>query len=64
MITLTSASDKTQFHINHKKIEIIKCINNVTHIILDTGKTYLVLDNIDNIKLKIIEFENKIYDFK
>lgn len=60
MIKVTSANNKNDFFINHRKIEIIKQIEKNLYIVLDTGKPYIVTNSIEDIKNKIIEFENSI----
>ena len=60
MIKVTSANNKNDFFINHRKIEIIKQIEKNLYIVLDTGKPYIVTNSIEDIKKKIIEFENSI----
>lgn len=64
MIKVTSASDKKDFFINHRKIEKIKQLEDNLHILLDNGKTYIVTDNIEDLKNKIIQFENSIIYLK
>lgn len=63
MIKVTSSSNKNDFYINHKKIELIKELDNNLHIILDNGKTFIVSNSIEDIKTKIIQFENSILYF-
>jgi uncharacterized protein YlzI (FlbEa/FlbD family) len=58
MIKVTSASDNTEFYLNHKKIEYIKIIGNAVHITLDTKNTYIVSDTIDEIQAKILNVES------
>lgn len=60
MIKVTSANNNNDFFINHRKIEIIKQIEKHLYIVLDTGKPYIVTNSIEDIKQKIIEFENSI----
>lgn len=60
MIKVKSANNKKDYFINHRKIEIIKQIGHNSHIILDNGKTFIVTNDIEDIKKKIIEFESSI----
>lgn len=60
MIKVISANDSSVFYINHKKIETIKLIGSTVHVTLDNGKTFIVSNNIEDIKSKIIEFESLI----
>lgn len=59
MIKVTSASDLTEFYINHKKLELIKTVGNNIHITLDTGNTYIVTDSIEHIREQILKFDSK-----
>ena len=47
MIKVTSASNKTDFYLNHKKFESIKIIDKNIHITLDNGNAYIVSNTID-----------------
>lgn len=60
MIKVTSANNKKDFFINHRKIEIIKQMSQNLHIVLDNGKTFIVINSIEDVKNKIIEFENSV----
>lgn len=60
MIKVKSANNKKDYFINHRKIETIKQIGYNLHIILDNGKTFIVTNDIEDIKKKIIEFESSI----
>lgn len=64
MIKVTSANNKKDFYVNHKKIEVIKQLGQNLHIILDNGKTFIVTDSIEDVQERIIEFENSIIYFK
>lgn len=58
MIKVTSASNKTDFYLNHKKFESIKIIDKNIHITLDNGNTYIVSNTIDEIQSRIINIES------
>jgi uncharacterized protein YlzI (FlbEa/FlbD family) len=58
VIKVTSASDNTEFYLNHKKIEYIKIIGNAVHITLDNKNTYIVSTTIDEIQARILNVEN------
>ena len=58
MIKVTSASNKTDFYLNHKKFESIKIIDRNIHITLDNGNTYIVSNSIDEIQSRIINIES------
>lgn len=58
MIKVTSASNKTDFYLNHKKFESIKIIDKNIHITLDNGNTYIVSNTIDEIQSRIINVES------
>lgn len=60
MIKVTSANNKKDFFINHRRIEIIKQLGQNLHIILENGKTFIVTNNIEDVQNKIIEFEHSI----
>ena len=60
MIRVTSASDNKDFFINHRKIQIIKQSGQNLYIVLDTGKSLIVSSSIDDIRNRIIEFENSV----
>ena len=60
MIRVTSANNKRDFFINHRKIEVIKELGQNLHIILENGKTFIVTNSIEDVNNKIIEFENSI----
>lgn len=58
MIKVTSASNKTDFYLNHKKFESIKIIDRNIHITLDNGNTYIVSNTIEEIQSRIINIES------
>lgn len=61
MIKVTSANDGTDFFINHRKINVIRQLEGDNlYVILDSGKPFIIKDTIDNLKEKVIEFENSI----
>lgn len=60
MIKTISANDNSDLFINHRKIEVIKEFNNNSHIILETGKTLIVKNSIDDIINQIIKFESSV----
>lgn len=60
MIRVTSANNKRDFFVNHRKIEVIKELGQNLHIILENGKTFIVTNSIEDVNNKIIEFENSI----
>lgn len=60
MIKVTSANNKKDFFINHRKIEVIKQLGENLHIILENGKTFIVTNSIEDVNNKIIEFENSV----
>lgn len=64
MIKVTSANNKKDFYINHKKIESIKQLDDNLHILLDNGKTLIVTNTIEDINNEIIQFENSIIYLK
>ena len=60
MIEVKSANNKKNYYLNHRRIEVVKQVGHTLHIILDSGKTFIVENSIEDIKSKIIEFENLI----
>lgn len=60
MIKVTSANNKEDFFINHRKIQTIKQLGKNLHIVLENGKTFIVTNDIEDIKNNIIKFENSI----
>lgn len=60
MIRVTSANNKTDFFINHRKIQTIKQLGQNLHITFENEKTLIVTNTIDDINNKIIAFENSV----
>lgn len=60
MIKVTSANNKEDFFVNHRKIQTIKQLGENLYIVLDNGKPFIITNSIEDIKNKIIEFENSI----
>lgn len=60
MIKTISANDNSDLFVNHKRIEVIKKINNNSHIELDTGRILIVKNSIEDIINQITEFEISI----
>lgn len=63
MIKLTSANNNEEFFLNHNKIRTLRLVNSYVHILLDSGSKLIVTENIEEIKNRIIEFENSIIYF-
>lgn len=62
MIDLTSMN-KSKFSLNEDHIEKIESVPE-TVITLDNGKKYLVLESIEEIKNKIINYKRRIFIYK
>lgn len=63
MIKVTSANNNEEFFLNHNRISKLKVVNSYVHILLDNEKKLIVTESIEEIKNKIIEFENSIICF-
>lgn len=59
MIDLT-AMNHNEFVLNADHIEKIECVPE-TIITLTNGKKYIVLQSIDEVKTKVLEYKNKIF---
>lgn len=58
MIKVTSACNKSDFYLNHKRIEYMKIIGNCIHITMDNGHTHIVSNSAEEIQSKIINIES------
>ena len=58
MIKVTSASNSSDFYLNHKRIEYIKIIGECIHITMDNGHTHIVTNSIEEIQSRIINIES------
>lgn len=62
MIDLT-AMNNTEFVLNADHIEKIECVPE-TLITLTNGKKYIVLETVEEVKIKVIKYKNKIFTYK
>ena len=62
MIDLT-AMNNTEFVLNADHIEKIECVPE-TLITLTNGKKYIVLETVEEVKSKVIKYNNKIFTYK
>ena len=63
MIKVTSANNKEEFFLNHNKIRTLKLVDSYVHVLLDNEARLIVTESIEEIKNRIIEFENSIIYF-
>lgn len=64
MIEVISANDDKPFFINHRRIISMKVVDSKLQIKFDNEKRFIVSNDIEDIKNKIIEFENAIMTFQ
>lgn len=63
MIKVTSANNKEEFYLNHNKIRTLKFVNSYVHVLLDNEVRLIVTESIEDIRNRIVEFENSIIHF-